>query len=323
MRLCFGYNGTTDVPYIAGQWEMTYEFTEMYGSYAGYDGIQSNPCRGPFPYQYKWLVYIWQEVDKKTKKTTGNLKVCWSDWMDCQYQSRDFQIVKSSKEETTVRCPFRPYDETEQYYSSGRLPPPGYAAYKKPATRLSSSGAQIAPPAVLWSKFAVPADDSGSFVWGSLCAQFSWADQAGKIGRLPTAHYYRGSIRYENETWVVLRAINTCPCFPACAECEESIPGTNLKQVANDGGACLARFGVVPQQCKFTIAGVSGGPVRYPKETVDLHNNPPSPAGREQVCFTFSRISGRRLFGPEALPIIKLTTWLNDIGDPALNPDPG
>ena len=34
------------------QWSFTYEFSEMYGSYAGYDGIQANPCKGPFPYQY-------------------------------------------------------------------------------------------------------------------------------------------------------------------------------------------------------------------------------------------------------------------------------
>ncbi len=32
------------------------------------------------------------------------------------------------REETVTRCQFKPYDETEQYYNSGRLPPPGYGA---------------------------------------------------------------------------------------------------------------------------------------------------------------------------------------------------
>lgn len=79
---------------------------------------------------------------------------------------------------------------------------------------------------------------------------------------------YEGTWRWDNESWVVLREISTCPCFPACMVCEETVPGTRLKQVIeSDGGECLAAFGSTPEDCEYIIRGVSGGPVTYPPVT--------------------------------------------------------
>ena len=69
------------------------------------------------------------------------------------------------------------------------------------------------------------------WVWGIFCKQFSWFDGKTDVKSTPMP-LYEGTWRHDNESWVILREISTCPCFPGCMECEELIPGTFLKQVS-------------------------------------------------------------------------------------------
>jgi hypothetical protein len=98
------------IPYVSGIWQMTYEFNEMKGPRAN---LEKNPCFGPFPYRYTWNVYIWQKVESinGTRRTTGELRVCWYDWMDCQADSRHWFIVESNPTILQSKCAFSGYDE--------------------------------------------------------------------------------------------------------------------------------------------------------------------------------------------------------------------
>ena len=122
---------------VCSIWQFTYEFNEMSGPRAN---IEKNPCFGPFPYRYTWNVYIWQKVNfvpparmdiiersymisdelfkisqvnnvNGTRRTSGNIRVCWTDWMDCQIEARGWTIIESERELLDSQCRFQPYDE--------------------------------------------------------------------------------------------------------------------------------------------------------------------------------------------------------------------
>ena len=145
----------------------------------------------------------------------------------------------------------------------------------------------------------------------------------------------RGSWRYDNETWIFLRPIENCPCFPAsvlpssyassdecsrCSDCEETIPNTFFKQVRNDGGACLAKYGYSIKDCEWSIVGVGGGPAVFPPSTTGL---PQTGNGENQVCFSYANIKGTKLNGPTSLPQVVAVSW-GKFGLPSqnLNPNP-
>lgn len=46
-----------------------------------------------------------------TRRTSGNIRVCWTDWMDCQSQARGWKIIESERELLDSQCRFSPYDE--------------------------------------------------------------------------------------------------------------------------------------------------------------------------------------------------------------------
>jgi len=154
-------------------------------------------------------------------------------------------------------------------------------------------------------------------VWGSFCEQFSWYDKQEEVkGPNP----YEGAWRHDNETWVVLRDISTCPCFPDCRTCEERIPGTLLRQVKDDGGACFRDLGyakLTPDDCAYRVYGTGGGPVRFPTVTTGLDTDD---FGNDQVCFSYSNLKGTKL--KEADQLVNYETW-GPIGLPNdnLNPD--
>jgi hypothetical protein len=160
-------------------------------------------------------------------------------------------------------------------------------------------------PVRLWDDFKVPTERPA--VWGTFCEQFSWFD--GKTGVKNTPQpLYEGTWRHDNESWVILREISKCPCFPACRECEEKIPGTKFKQVLeSDGGACLQKHKTKAKDCGYVIRGVSGGPVRYPTVTtgVDVADN----GEDDQVCFAFADLKGEKVKDAELLPKILDLSW--------------
>lgn len=49
------------------------------------------------------------------------------------------------------------------------------------------------------------------YVYGMFCEQSAWQDVSTPTKVTPP---YDGSWRYDNETWVIVRDISTCPCFP-------------------------------------------------------------------------------------------------------------
>mmetsp|Transcript_3174 Transcript_3174/g.6437 ORF Transcript_3174/g.6437 Transcript_3174/m.6437 type:complete len:323 (-) Transcript_3174:222-1190(-) len=297
-----------EVPYVAGLWEVTYTYNEMVGPL---DNLVENPCSGPFPYRYTWRIRIYQKVDTEGEVgvTTGEIRTCWEQWMDCPSESRKWMIVEGTPAVVKASCIFREYDEHPIDFARF----PGYmrGGYQKKLVPTDKNTDPI--PERLWSNFHVAEEEPVMF--GTYCNQFSWFDQNLDVKIAPP---YAGGWRHDNETWVFLRDISSCPCFPACVDCEESIPGTTFKQVKDDGGECLSRYGVRPQECAFTIKGVGGGPVRYPPETTGRDKDE---FGNDQVCFQYANIFGYKLRGPEELPEILNQDW-GDIGRPAMNPDP-
>mgnify|MGYP006876865843 FL=1 len=112
-------------------------------------------------------------------------------------------------------------------------------------------------PEELWSKFHVPRENNVTLpVWGSFCEQFSWYDKEEEVKKAPP---YEGAWRHDNETWVILRDISTCPCFPTCAPCEEILPGTMLRQVCARAGTLAAwRARCAAQRADGARAGTGG-----------------------------------------------------------------
>ena len=161
------------------------------------------------------------------------------------------------------------------------------------------------PTVRLWDAFKLPR--ARPPVWGIFCEQFMWFE--GKTGVKSTPQpLYEGTWRHDNESWVFLRDVRGCPCFPACRKCEEKIRGTQFKQVLqSDGGACLAKYNTKPSDCPYEIRGVSGGPVRYPTATtgVDKAEN----GEDDQVCFTYANLRGTQIKGPDLLPTIRELSW--------------
>lgn len=175
--------------------------------------------------------------------------------------------------------------------------------YQKEIAPTDKDGRKL--PVRLWDAFKVP--NVRPPVWGTFCEQFSWFDAKTSVKNTPQP-LYEGTWRHDNESWVVLRDISKCPCFPACRHCEEKIRGTQFKQVLeSDGGACLLEYDTVASQCDYVIRGVSGGPVRYPFVTtgVDVAEN----GEDDQVCFAFANIKGEKVKGPELLPKIRELSW--------------
>ena len=144
-------------------------------------------------------------------------------------------------------------------------------------------------------------------MWGIFCEQFSWFEGTTTVKNTPQP-LYKGTWRHDNESWVFLREISTCPCFPACRHCQEKIRGTQLKQVLeSDGGACLAEFETKAEECSYEIRGVSGGPLRYPTVTtgVEMADN----GEDDQVCFHYANIRGVKIKDQDLLPLIRDLSW--------------
>jgi hypothetical protein len=283
------------VPYISGLWKFTYEYNEMTGPL---DNKETNPCYGPFPYRYTWNIYIWQKVENinGTRRTTGDIRVCNYDLMDCTADSYAWTIIEGNKDLVDTRCRFRAYDE----HPSDWFRFPGYrqGGYQK---QLQPTDKDAKPlPVRLWNAFKSP--NHRPWVWGIFCEQFSWYEKKTTVKNTPMP-LYEGAWRHDNETWIIVREISTCPCFPACAECEHKIRGTQIKQVLeSDGGKCLAKYGTVASKCEYVIRGVSGGPVRYPPETTQKEKQE---NGDDQVCFQYANIYGKLAKDASFLPEIK------------------
>jgi len=118
---CRAQNQTNEIPYVAGTWEITYTYNEMFGPLGG---VITNPCRGPFPYRYTWNVLIYQLVSdvNGTKQTTGNIRACWSDRMNCINDALNWTIREGDSSYVKQECYFRPYDQ----YGSNYILYPGY-----------------------------------------------------------------------------------------------------------------------------------------------------------------------------------------------------
>lgn len=55
----------------------------------------------------------WNQVEEKngTRRTTGDIRACWYDWMDCQQDARAWKIVESNPSILASKCRFNGYDE--------------------------------------------------------------------------------------------------------------------------------------------------------------------------------------------------------------------
>lgn len=205
----------------------------------------------------------------------GNIRACRYETVDCASSAQSFTIVLGSVKHIKDKCAFQPKNE----HASDANQYPGYKAggYQKEMVPTDYNNKPVLRK--LWNKFHIPAQ--APYVYGVFCEQRAWQDKSSDTKVTPL---YDGSWRYDNETWVIVRDIATCPCFPVCSECEETLPGTRIKQVKEDGGACLSKYGVKPHQCQNIIVGVSGGPNEYPPETTGY---PLDDFGQAQVRTTF------------------------------------
>jgi len=133
------------------------------------------------------------------------------------------------------------------------------------------------------------------FLWGSFCKQYNWPeDKRGRNLFENGKEYFGGSWRNENETWVFVKDIKTCKCYPKCAKCQERVPGTlRMRRVMTgpEGIRCLAEYGADESGCDYVLHGVSGGAIIY-------YDDPVLPSGQYQRCYVYATISGIRKRSP-------------------------
>ena len=126
--------------------------------------------------------------------------------------------------------------------------------------------------------------------WGRICDQFDWPDMK-ELGPGYANSFYEGALRHENMTWIWIKHLSTCRCFPACKDCYYSDPEVS-PQFQNINETCIASFGDdIEIDCDYKIVGVGGGPVVYPPNTtgrdLDFEGNP-------LICWQYSVIEGYR-----------------------------
>ncbi|EKX49714.1 hypothetical protein GUITHDRAFT_104678 [Guillardia theta CCMP2712] len=132
-----------------------------------------------------------------------------------------------------------------------------------------SEGKDIFP--TLWSRWHVPSEDKfpmDEVPWGRICAQFDWPDVTA-LGDGYANAYYRNALRHENMTWVWIKDISSCKCFPSCYQCTYRVAGLS-PQFEFINKTCLATYKNTIDDCEYKIVGVGGGPMVYPTAITDM-----------------------------------------------------
>ena len=192
---------------------MKYQFMEMQGDV---NDIVPPPCLGPFPYSYSYELSITQSQGSST------IYFCY-DKKDCTTRTLSTVIQMGSPEVLKQQCTFQPYQGLSAFGVTPLASAPSVQKEMKPQRVIGNTRLGIEPHT--FSSFHVGTKDP--LVWGMYCKQYNWPD--GPDGRNFNSRgslYYHNTWRNENETWLFIREIKNCPCYPACAACEELVDGT-------------------------------------------------------------------------------------------------
>jgi len=277
-----------------GRWKVDFRFTEMLGNI----GFRSG-CIGPFPYTYSFLYEIYQ------KEGSTRYVLCRVG-DDCVGALRWNTLQQATELALRDQCQWKEHGMVE--WGTTRFVSQNYASragvdlehtelfeelYGKPKDLQFQD---IHP--ITWSTFRVPPSETGLVPWGRLCDQYDWPDQA-DLGSGFGDPLYAGALRHENVTWVWIKDLTTCPCFPECQECHDRIPGASyhFKQLNAD---CLAQFGVTEDQCEYKIVGVGGGPMLWPPATTGRELNDQDEI---ETCWVYSQITGEKQLGPDEIAV--------------------
>mmetsp|Transcript_50088 Transcript_50088/g.100547 ORF Transcript_50088/g.100547 Transcript_50088/m.100547 type:complete len:380 (-) Transcript_50088:8-1147(-) len=292
----------TGLPYISGSWELTFIFNEIRG-----DVGKINPCRGSFPYQYKY------EVDILQGEGDTNIRWCYRGDV-CEDQSVTGTLEEATIDVSQARCSFKPHDlpppesnpdpfdesplcQGQRCVSESRvhqydlLP---NCNFDTPCPEGTSDPQQSR----LFSMFQLPTKPP--YVWAMLCRLYDFAEAA------DGPPDYAGTWRHMNETWAFVLDASTCDCYTGnCSVCEVTPPGTNLLMADEQ---CFEEGGFSLDGCQYKLVGVTGGPVVYPLRTtgVPYVGDPQEP----QVCFQYATIEGK-MVKPHDQMIKNHPEWAN------------
>jgi hypothetical protein len=137
----------------------------------------------------------------------------------------------------------------------------------------------------LFSHFQLPTE-AEHLVWGRLCQKYAFQEVAtgGAAFRPPEPHL-RGAFRHVNESWIFLLQPETCSCWPSCASCVITLPGSRLRTVDR---ACLRAAGLDPEAaCRYMFVGVGGGANIFPFNSTGVK---PLLTGEPKLCFQYATI---------------------------------
>jgi len=295
-------------PDIGGEWEITYSFNERRGDRG--DFVAPPPCRGPFPYYHTFTIDI-DPLDS----AASTFKYCYRG-TDCTTMKFEATLQEGNPELVDLKCAFRPYQGFSDF---GILPfddaplltdvntglenpqcqseenPSGFPCHLGPLKphdvapdhSLGTLGKE--EDSYVFKEFHV--SSKVPYLWGSFCKQYNWPEDARGRNKFENGkEYFSGSWRNENETWVFLKDITTCSCYPQCAKCQERVPGTvNMRRVmsGSEGRQCLRDFKADESSCDYVLKGASGGAIVY-------YGDPILPNGEYQKCYSYATITGVR-----------------------------
>ena len=135
--------------------------------------------------------------------------------------------------------------------------------------------------------------------WGRICDQFDWPDVE-ELGPGFASPFYKGAMRHENMTWIWIKSLETCRCFPRCKDCYFYNEGVS-PQFQNINETCIQQFGDdIHEDCDFKIVGVGGGPVVYPPATT---GRPLDYDGIPEMCYQYTLIDGHRSLAADKVPM--------------------
>ncbi|EKX31702.1 hypothetical protein GUITHDRAFT_122114 [Guillardia theta CCMP2712] len=238
-----------ELPFVGGTWEIILTFNEI-----RVDTI--NACQGPFPYQYRYLVDVWQKQGKP------EIRWCY----------KGVNCLTSYDIGTLTMVTPNPFAETP--LCQGGLPclQNGRHVYDiLPNCQFDAPCNSKNDPqrSTLFSDFQIPKNSPR--LWGLLCRFYDYAETASRGGYV----YYNGAWRHMNETWLFVKDITTCSGYSSNKKLMDSCNKENNFDLT---------------KCDYKLVGATGGVVVYPQSTTGL----PYVDGQPEMCWHYANIEGSR-----------------------------
>jgi len=261
----------------------------------------TSPCSGPFPYTYSDLYEIYQKPGSK------NIVLCRVG-DDCLSWPVNIELQQVKKNVITTNCAFKQRGLNGNSGLSDSIKFKYTAAagdftftadfYKKYYYPMDKNLVQVKPNT--WNRFSPPTPDMGiSPLFGRICDQYNWPDVS-DIGTGYGASFYSGALRGDNVTWVFIRDITQCPCYPLCSSCTVSLPLVSPDFSVIDN-SCLKTYGSDETQCDYKIVGVGGGPMLFPTATTGVAVD--ETTGYTAICYVYNSVSGTRVLSADQVQV--------------------